>query len=253
MAKQAENSRTEDTLIYRIIAAVGIAIAVEVILVWIYQAYSIGNTFLQVRASIMWGGIAGAAVMVAGLTIAAIARNKKGLRPLGVTLAVTGAAIGICCYLMYFYYLNAIRILWIAFPAAAVFYLIYCIYQREFFLLSLLSGLYIFGLYAFSRLYNHVTVSPLAIVANIGLLVLLALVFALFQTGKNKRGKGGRAVTLFLKQDANYFLVYMTCGVLLLCQAVALILGAMASYVCFFIALAYWFVLAIYYTIKLIQ
>lgn len=61
---------------------------------------------------------------------------------------------------------------------------------------------------------------------------------------------GGRSIQVF-GRNAGYGMVYLTCGIVAAVLAAALILGTAAAYYLIFVMVAWLFVMAVYYTVKL--
>ncbi|MEG2097970.1 MAG: hypothetical protein RRY65_07380 [Pseudoflavonifractor sp.] len=145
-----------------------------------------------------------------------------------------------------------VRLLTYLVPIVAVLALIYYLYQHEFFVIALVSSLGILGLWG---LFHEGTSTRMCItlVVMAVLLVGLALVLRVLQKCGGVIAVKGKPAEL-LPKNANYALLYITCGIMAVILAAALVLtGAAAINTMIFYAapVAWLLIMAVYYTVKL--
>jgi len=130
-------------------------------------------------------------------------------------------------------------------PAAAILALVYYLFQREFFIITLASVLGMLGLWMFRKLGAQSVALYAVLVAVAVVLVVIALFTRQVQNGegmwKNKR---------VLAKNAAYHMVYITCVVIAALLVIALFAGSLAFYL-MFPAVAWLVVMAVYFTVKL--
>lgn len=144
--------------------------------------------------------------------------------------------------------LAVIRWLTILVPVAAVLALVYYLFQRDFFCITLICAGGILSLQLYRRMFwTHPFRIRCGFVLGFVLLAAAVVVLILLQRGGGVFPKGVR----FLSKDANYPLLYITCAVNALLLALTLILGGTAAYYLLFVLVGWLFIMAVYYTVKL--
>jgi len=142
-----------------------------------------------------------------------------------------------------------IKVLYVALPVVAVVYLIYHVYQREFFVQLLAAGLGSVGLYALSRLQARGEVALSAVLVGVVGVALIAAA-GLLQKARGQDGAlFGRDV---LEKGANYAIISLTLVLVLAGFMAAYLTNASITYILMYVLLGYLLVLAIYYTVRLI-
>ncbi|MBE6992520.1 MAG: hypothetical protein E7430_08070 [Ruminococcaceae bacterium] len=253
-AKAQADARANDIITYKILGAFLAACVCVFILMTISSQYQIGNQFLAVHEGLMTVGIIAALVALLGFLFLIIDRfaSNRTIKIIGAILLPVGLLVWISCLLMYYFYIHAITILCFLYPAAAVLYLVYLIYQSEFFALSIDCVVCAFAFYILSKLLS----APLSYV---GILIIVGIVAInaalLFLTVYSKKCDGkltfGKKEVKFLAFKVSDKILFSTAALMLVGLALSLILGAMTAYVFLFITLIYLFIMAVYYTIKL--
>lgn len=145
--------------------------------------------------------------------------------------------------------LGVIRWLSILVPAVAVFALVYYLFQRDFFCITLISAggilsmqLYRKMIFAHSlRLYCGFALAFLLLIAAVVVLILL-------QRGKRPFPLG---IDKLVPKESNFPLLYITCVLNAVLLVLTLILGITAAYYFLFVLVAWLFIMAVYYTVKL--
>ena len=138
-------------------------------------------------------------------------------------------------------------------PAIAVLAVIYYLFQRDFFCISVISACGILCLQLYRKSF---TAHRLRITCGfvLGLLLLAAavVVLVLLQKGKlNPTCKLGKLIHTLIPREANFPLLYATCALVAVMLALVLILGSTAAYYLLFALIAWLFIMAVYYVVKL--
>ncbi len=253
-AKSQADTRANDIITYKILGAFLAACICVFILMTISSQYQIGNQFLAVHEGLMTAGIVSALVALLGFLFLIIDRfaSHKVIRTLGLILLPVGLLVWISCLLMYYFYIHAIAILCFLYPAAAVLYLIYLIYQSEFFALSIDCTICAFAFYILSKLLSS-SLSYIGILIIVGIVAINAALLFLTVYAKKNGGKltFGKKEVKFLAFKASDKILLSTAALMLVGLILSVIFGAMTAYVFLFITLVYLFIMAVYYTIKL--
>lgn len=261
MAKKKKNinsaadNRANDIVTYKILTAFVIATLAVFVLMMISSKYKVGSSFLLVNSMLMLAGIAAALVALLGFVLLIINRfaDKKWLKITGCILLPTGIVVWLSCLAMYYFYINAVTMLCLLYPAVAVLYLIYLVYQPEFFAIALDAVVNAFGFYILSKLLSYTPLSYIGVLAIVGmaLLNILLFVFALMARKNDGKLHFGKKVVNFAYFDHSFTFEAVTAGLFILGLLISVLVGALAAYCFLFITLAYLFVMAVYYTIKL--
>lgn len=144
---------------------------------------------------------------------------------------------------------DVIRALTIAVPVVAVLAMIYYLFQRDFFCITVISAGGILSLQLYRKMFfMHPTMIRCGFVLAFVLLAAAAVVLFLIQRGKRPMPlHADKLVPL----DANYILLYITCALNAVLLALTLILGSTAAYYLLFVLVAWLFITAVYYIVKL--
>lgn len=180
-------------------------------------------------------------------TITLYRQQKKHGFPMA--LAIIFVALALCSAIArYVPNGTGIRFLYVAVPVAAVLAMIYYLYQREFFLVALLSTAGLVGLWLLQRRDGHAAfVYGCLIVLGIVLVACVAVAWML-QNSKGVLTLGGKQVRI-LPKKANYVMIYVTCGLVAAVLAAGVALGAMM--LLYAVLVAWLLIMAVYYTVKL--
>lgn len=150
---------------------------------------------------------------------------------------------------------SLVRWLTILVPAVAVLALVYYLFQRDFFLITLISAGGIMSLLLYRRMmFAH----PFRITCGFVLAFVLlaaAVVLAVLLQRRDGLLPDQRRI---LPQDTHYPLIYITCAlnavllaITLIRGSIALSMGFAAAYYLLFVLVAWLFIMAVYYTVKL--
>lgn len=144
--------------------------------------------------------------------------------------------------------LAVIHWLTILVPVAAVLALVYYLFQRDFFYITLISAGGILSLQLYRKMFLwHPTRIRCGFALGFVLLAAAVAVLILLQRS------GGIFSTRMrvLPKDANYPLLYITCALNAILLVLTLALGSTAAYYLLFVLVGWLFVMAVYYIVKL--
>lgn len=144
---------------------------------------------------------------------------------------------------------GVIRALTIAVPVVAVLAMIYYLFQRDFFCITVISAGGILSLQLYRKVFfMHPTMIRCGFVLAFVLLAAAAAVLLLIQRGKRPMPLHADSL---IPLDSNYILLYITCALNAVLLALTLILGSTAAYYLLFVLVAWLFITAVYYIVKL--
>ncbi|MBS7218104.1 MAG: hypothetical protein KH028_01660 [Oscillospiraceae bacterium] len=244
--------RQEDRDLNRALIWIGAAIILEFLLVLVNKYYinfrtteeSI-NLAMAISAALnglRWGSLV--ALLACGVWTA-LRLKQGGQVGLPLTLTAVSAALFLCAQITLVFQESGVRMLFWLVPAWAALALVYYLYQREFFLSALVSGVGVLGLW----FIRHAGASSLyAIGAVVVILLLLGLI--LWLKGHGGRLFAGEAGQL-LPEEAGYPLMLLSCVVSLGAIAIAAFVGGALSYYLLYAMVAWLFALLVYYTVKM--
>ena len=189
--KQAEKRRREDQALNRVFLIFLIGIVAECYLLMMERFFVNGTAqqLLGAAAAIQWLGILGGVAAAAGLVLLVWKRAVRPLRIAGWWLLGAGAFFGLSSLMMYFLYPDGNRILCVAVPILAVLGLIFCLFQREFFLTAVVLGGAIFTLWVQRKGLGTPNWNTLVTVGSAVVLLGLAAAAALTRRMEKNRGR----------------------------------------------------------------
>ena len=244
--------RQEDRDLNRALIWVGAAIVLEFLLVLVNKYYinfrttteSI-NLALAINAALQGLRWVSLAALAACLVWAFLRMNKGEKAALPLALTAASGALFLCAQVILGFRDSGVRMLFWLVPAWAALALVYYLYQREFFLAALVSGLGVLGLW-FVR--HAGAVSPYTIAAVVAIvLVAGAMLWMKSHQGRLIVKEGIKRVL----PEAGYALMFASCVVSLAAIAAAVALGSAVSYYLLFAMVAWLFALLVYYTVKM--
>lgn len=245
--------RQEDRNLNRALIWVGAAIILEFFLVLVNRYYiNYRTTTESINMALAFhAGLTGLRIiMLAALVIClvwTVMRVYKGRKTgLPLTLLSGSCVLLVCSHIILTFRDAGVRMLFWLVPAWAALVLVYYLYQREFFLSAVVSGLGLMGLW-FVR--HAGGMSPY----TIGVVVLILLLAAVMLWMKTHQGRliVREGVKRVLPAEAGYALMFVSCAVSLAAIAAAIILGGAVSYYLLFAMVAWLFALLVYYTVKM--
>ncbi len=192
--------------------------------------------------------ILGLVLTVLGIIWCVFAQKKgKSLRLPGILTAVV-AFLWIVSVLTRLLGAVGVSILVVLPIVAAVLILIYFLYQRAFFVNTVLAGCGMAGLWCFRQFYDSRPVF-MTVLFVVGWLVLIA-VAVLAYVLKKQGGKLGKSQ--IVQDQKSYTACWLTCAVVIISTVLALILGSALAFYLIYVLIGWLFCLAVYYTVKLI-
>lgn len=253
--KRKPNQR--DYITNKVLSVFTLCLLGVLLLMLLYRIAAYGNTYLLGRriTEVICGlGVLG---VIWGIlkTMSERKRNQdmrfRLLR--GSHIIVTFAAVILCMAAVLVFGPEVIKLLYIILPAIAVYYLIFHSYPREFFVISVDCGLLAMLLYVVRRALastSHHWVAWLVAAAAVVLcLIQCAGVFYIKKHGC--RGLVDGQMTELFNEGNAHAMMLVTGVVLAVLPIAAAALGAQIAYYLIFVALAYLFVTAVYYTVKM--
>jgi hypothetical protein len=194
-----------------------------------------------------------AAALCAVVALVMLAMKRAGLPNLFWTLTVVFLALWGADYVVMLNYGEGIKFLCTAVAAAAVLVLIFHVYQREFFISSLVTmgGIAALWVYRRSAIWGIITPRVYAVYAlGLVLLLLCAVLARRAQRGRGLMTIQGESVRVF-SSLCHYWLIYLSCAVVAVVMLASFLFGNMAAFLSIFILAVYFFALAVYSTVKL--
>lgn len=245
----------DDTVIYKVMIALGMLCILLLSTQLISRRYVVVDTMFTVQAALGWAALAFGILAAALLVLWLVCRRSAVFwRAAGLPLFLLALVLALSCCFLYYTWVTYISLLYFAYIAAAVLYMIALLYQHEFFLLSLLNSCAGLVFYCLNRLYDSgVVFSARALILTIGLAaaILLAAGVMFFA------GRKGGVLRLFGKErrlfaaGASPLPLYIACAVWAVCLIASSLLGSAFAYYCIFAVAAFELAAAVYYTVKL--
>lgn len=214
------------------------------------ERYYVRGTMAQMVGCLNYLGVmrwVGLGILAAGAVLLALREKKRWFGGLGVGLALGGAFFAFSSAVMRHAWPTSVTVMCVFVPVVMILGIVYLFYQAEFSVQATALAMALFALVLLSRSYT-IRVRACAVVALVCTAALAIGTLVL----KGKGGKlkiGGKELRVFAA-NTNYSL---TLGVLALCFALvllALLATGTAFYATWAMALVS-FILAVYYTIKL--
>lgn len=254
--KQAARNQKEDVVLNRTLIWFGGAVVVELLLLLLnryYINYNVSGITLMSNIHkalpVMIAALAVLTVVCALWLYTGLKKKRSGLIP-GLLTGVFGA-LALGCLAAFRFKGAGIQLMCTLVPAVAVLALVYYLYQREFFAITVLSALGLVGLWLFRKAGGGHAVVVYGYFAVVAVILVAAVLLARrLQQAEGMLKRGEKRIPV-LGHGANYALFYVSCAVVAAALAAALILGAAAAYYLMFALVAWIFVLAVYFTVKL--
>lgn len=249
--KREQRHTKEDAEFNRMLLWLAGAVVAELIIVLFKRIYvnmmlgTAGATVLSYFFKVF--SILGA-VLAVGCIVWAVLNNRKG-KPVVLPLALAGGAallwvVSLFAYVLFDVGLSIVMVL----PAvAAVLIVIFFLYQRVFFLNAMLAGGGLVALWLYRQYYaDHPTLITMMFAAGFVALAAAAVLAFLLQRGGGKLG-GVRV----MPADTSYVITWITCVVTAAAMALALSIGMTAAFYLLFVLVAWLFIQAVFFTVKL--
>lgn len=266
MVKKSKSPKNDEYITNNILGIFALAFILIIGLMVTYRGFARVET-IRSTISIVYGFSLFAAVLTAAGIIWEYVSAKKredARRKLvsGRNFAIASASAAICAFVAGRFFVDGIKALYIVIPTLSVLALIYFIYSTEFFIIASMASLGGFLMWYMSRSYYELPITRVSADQFFGsggfyasvftAVILAAAVLIIASASRNGGGirLSGRNITLF-QVSANYPLMYASAAVTALCAAAALIFGAGIAYYLMFAAFGYLFILAVYYTVRM--
>lgn len=251
--KQAQRAKQEDEILNKVLWWIVGSVILEMLLLLlnkVYVNYTIDQIELaySLRGAFQVLAIALPICFVVMLVVWLAARKAGRLVRLAGGLTLVFLVLAVCAVVIRIFDNSGVKFLYLAVPAVAVLALIYYLYQREFFFSALLSALGLLGIKLLPRIKGASVVGYGYAVALAVILVVALVVFRMLQKNEGKLSVKGN-LTQVLPKNANYALLYVTCGVVAVAAIAAVVLGGLA--VLYGVLVAWLLILAVYYTVRL--
>ena len=249
--KREQRHDKENAAFNKMLLCIAGAVVVELIILLFRQLYVYGLLGGEVQMGMIYFvrvfRFLGAALTVAGI-VWAVLKLRKG-RPARLPWICTAVAAGLWVLSVLAYYLFEVglNIAMILPAVGAVLIVVYFLYQRVFFLNAMLTAGGLMALWIQRQYYaEHPKMILVLFTAGFVLLAAaLALSFVL-------RGSDGKLGGVRLMPDGtSYLTTWITCGVTALAMALALALGTAAALYLLFALVAWLFVQAVFFTVRL--
>ncbi len=250
--KSIKGKSQDEELTNRILIAFGMSLVGLLAVILIGRQLDDVYKFVPTVLACGYAAIAFAVASVVFVTVAVTGRKKNPENIWNgrfVQFAVLSCIAALSLTAIRLFPTESFGVLYAALPSLAFVYLIFKIYQKDFFAQTMFIGLGGITLFILSRLNDVSPLPMLSYVVSGAAVLALVICLIMLTTLPKKEGKIGKTV-LFSKK-ANYKLMYTTIAIMIACIIVAMVLGSVVAFWLMIGAFAYLFVLAVYYTIKL--
>ena len=249
--KREQRHAQEDAAFNRMLLWLLGAVVVELLIMLVKQVYINFLAGAAVRDA-LYGffhifTFLGAALAAAGIVWSVLSFRKGKSVIVPCICASAAAGLWVLSGLGYFLFDVGMSIMMILPAVAAVLIVVYFLYQRVFFLNTLITADGLLVLWLYQQYYwDHPTMSRVFFAAGFVLLAAaLALSFLL------RRGGGRLGGLRVLPADTDYLMTWITCALTGLAMALALALGTTAGLYLLFALAAWEFIQAVFYTVQL--
>lgn len=254
---RALRDQQESEILRRVLFWLGAAVLLEAFVLignrfyfhYLVKESEFAEKLMDIYGALQYVGVILAVVCVAW---AVLARKKDSTCGVcRIILAAFFVSISVCSFLFLNVGSGIVTLLLVGIPAAAGLIMIYYLYQREFFLVALMSGIGIFGLWIFrAGSSRYTTVYYIYTALALFFLILVALLTVKIQRLEGNIKLKGELFPV-LRQDANYPLIWITCGLVAVTLLLGLFLGATFAYYAMLTLVVWIFAVAVYFTSRL--
>lgn len=249
--KREQRHEKEDAAFNKMLLCVVGAVVVELIILLFRQIYVNLLLGAGMQLALMYFfrvfSILGAVLSVGGIVWAVLTARRGKPAALPWVCTAVAAGLWVLSVLAYYLFDVGLSIALILPAAAAVLIVVFFLYQRVFFLNALLSAGGLVVLWIHRQYYAEHPKMVLAFFVAGFVLLAAALVLSFLLRGGDGKLGGVRV----MPSGAGYLATWITCGVTALAMALALILGTAAAYYLLFALVAWVFVQAVFFTVKL--
>lgn len=245
-------SRREDEVLNRALLWIGGAAVMILVLLLInryYVNYRTNEVEIALALFKVLPILAGAFAVfcLAGVLTALNARKQGKSMKWSVALAAFCGVLALALAAVWRFHGTGVQVMCAVIPAISVLALVYYLFQREFFLIAVLTGAGIAGLWLIRRANGG---HP-AILYGYLLAVAVLLVGAALLCRRLQANGGLWNSKRILPKNAAYPAIYATCGVVAVLLIAALVAGTSVAYFLMFPAVGWLVVMAVYFTVKL--
>ena len=250
--KKADREREDNKVLSRVYYVFLLGLAAECYLFLVYRGFIAGpvssmlawNTVLKV---LMWLGLA---ALVGGAAVGYVKREDKKLRKFAPWVAGVGAFFAFSGWVITYFFTNGLGVtaMCVLVPIAAIFALVYLLYQHECALSTAALVGAMFSVWARGATpHSELWTVPVIVGCVLGL-VLLALAAYLVNQAQKAGGKLRKVQVLSLECD--YRILYASLAVAAVGVVIALLVPAISLYLMWLLGVAL-FAELVYYTTKL--
>lgn len=251
-----EKRKSEDKSFYTMLIAFAVALVIELALATLYRKYYAGAYYGFTLRKIMFGFLGVTAAAGIAFIVATVTCKFKYLKPL-LAIGAVFFAMAVELRLINTIGLMAIKVGCMACPVILVLFLIYLIYQTEFFMVALVGGLGLFSVW-FAKtglLYPGLFFIRMNVLIGSAIFTaILAILTFIVMKSKGYAGMGKWRFRVF-EPKTSYLSLFITYALTLVLLALYFFLELVSYTLILKVVLiafaAYLFASAIYYTIKL--
>ena len=251
--KRAERMAKSDRNVNRAMILLTVGLVAEFYLLMVNNYFVKGavGQVLTMMSVLKVLGIAGAAAFGAGLVMWIMRKKWTRFAPAAPWLLCVGFFLAMSSELMLNIYPQGTTVMCVLVPVAMLLGIVFLLYPREFSLQALALTAAMMAMYLIHRGGGSDNWSGLVIGCSVfAALVIAALAIAVCKAGKNKGELEKLGGLRIVSQGGNYKLIYAVLGLCLAAIVVALFASGVAYYGLWVLAAAT-FLLAVYYTIKM--
>ncbi len=148
---------------------------------------------------------------------------------------------------------NTVSLLYVVIPTVTVLFIVYHVYPGDFFAISTISAFGAIGIWLVgSALSGGMGASKLWLILGVVLAALAVLIVAVIVIQANGGKLCRKSKCKIFAEDAKYFLLYITIALILALLIATWFMVGAATYYFLFVILAYFVVVGIYYTLKML-
>ena len=251
--QQAQRAKQEDEILNKVLWWIVGSVILEALLLFLNKVY-VNYTVEQIELALALRdafkvlAIALPICFVVLLVLWLAARKAGRWVKLTGILALASLLLAVCAVVIRIFDNSGVKFLYVAVPAVAVLALIYYLYQREFFFAAVLSALGLLAVKVLPQIRGASVMGYGYAVVLAVILVAAMVAFRMMQKNQGMLSLKGK-LTQVLPKNANYALLYVTCGLVAVVAIAAVVLGGLA--VLYGVLVAWLLILAVYYTVRL--
>ena len=260
MAKQSNHDKKKltreerDSLVLRKVFhlfLVGIAAECYLLVISKQYANSSGEALLALYRAIQVLTVAGLLVMVAGIVLLALGKGGEKAKRAYPWVIIAGAFFGISSFLLNFLFPKGGTYLCVIVPILTVLGLVYYLFQREFFWITVVLSGGMFTVWVCRKGIGSLNWHTRALVGSLVVLAGLAVAAVLTRMIQKQNGRWiGKCHCRIFPANCDYRLLYVAYALVAVAIVLALVLVASTYYSLWALGIVL-FAYAVYYTTKL--